>query len=222
MSGSIKLYSYWRSSASYRVRIGLGIKQLPYEYIAVNLAAGGGEQHAEAFRRLEPQEQVPVLCDGDRVLRQSLAILEYLEEAYELSGEALLPSEARERARARSLAQLIACDIHPLGNLRVLQYLERELGLDEAARLRWLSHWLQRGLAAFEALVADHPSTGDFAEGDFPSIADCCLVPQLYNARRFGVDLSPFPNLRRIEANCMDLEAFQAAAPERQPDAPAG
>lgn len=220
MSGSIKLYSYWRSSASYRVRIGLGIKQLPYEYIGVNLAAGGGEQHAEAFRRLEPQEQVPVLCDGDRVLRQSLAILEYLEEAYELSGEPLLPSEARERARARSLAQLIACDIHPLGNLRVLQYLERELGLDESARLRWLGHWLQRGLAAFEALVADHPSTGDFAEGDFPSIADCCLVPQLYNARRFGVDLSPYPNLCRIEANCMDLEAFQAATPERQPDAP--
>ena len=217
----MKLYSYWRSSASYRVRIGLGLKQLPYDYIAVNLAAGGGEQHSDPFRELEPQAQVPVLQDGDRVIRQSLAILEYLEEAYELSGAALLPSESRERARARGLAQLIACDVHPLGNLRVLQYLQRELGLDEAGKNRWLSHWLHRGLAAFEALVADHPSTGDFAEGDLPTIADCCLVPQLYNARRFGIDLGDFPNLRRIEANCLQLPAFDQARPEQQPDAPA-
>ncbi len=222
MSETIKLYSYWRSSAAYRVRIGLALKALPYEYIAVNIAPGSAEQHGADFRDLEPQEQVPLLSDGDRLIRQSLAILEYLEETYELSGQALLPSEGRERARARGLAQLIACDIHPLGNLRVLQYLEQELGLDESARLAWLRHWLSRGLAAFEALVDNHPSTGDFAEGDFPSIADCCLVPQLYNARRFQLDLVPYPNLRRIEANCLALEAFQAAAPERQPDAPRG
>jgi maleylacetoacetate isomerase len=220
MSGTIKLYSYWRSSAAYRVRIGLALKALPYEYVAVDLAPGSSEQFGSSYRDIEPQSQVPLLSDGDRLIRQSLAILEYIEETYELSGQALLPSEGRERARARGLAQLIACDIHPLGNLRVLRYLEQELGLDEARRLAWLHNWLSRGLAAFEALVDNHPSTGDFSEGDFPSIADCCLVPQLYNARRFKLDLEPYPNLRRIEANCLALEAFQQAAPERQPDAP--
>ena len=220
MSGTIKLYSYWRSSAAYRVRIGLALKALPYEYVAVDLAPGSSEQFGSEYRDIEPQAQVPLLSDGDRLIRQSLAILEYIEETYELSGQALLPSESRERARARGLAQLIACDIHPLGNLRVLQYLEHQLGLDEARRLAWLHNWLGRGLAAYEALVDNHPSTGDFSEGDFPSIADCCLVPQLYNARRFKLDLEPYPNLRRIEANCLALEAFQQAAPERQPDAP--
>jgi len=221
MASTMKLYSYWRSSAAYRVRIALGLKELTYDYYPVNLAHGGGEQFSADYTELEPQNQVPLLVDGERVIHQSLPIIEYLEENYELTGASLMPSEVRERARARGLAQLIACDVHPLGNLRVLKYLEHELGLDEAARLAWIRHWLGRGLAAFEALVADHPSTGDYCEGDAPSIADCCLIPQLYNARRFGLDLSSFPTICRIESLCLTHPAFEAAHPSAQPDAPA-
>lgn len=218
MDSTIRLYSYWRSSASYRVRIALNLKQLKYEIVPVNLARDGGEQHGGEFHHLNPQEQVPVLIDGGRVIRQSLAIIEYLEEVYD--GNHLLPGTARERARARSLAHLIATDISPLGNLSVLQYLEHEDNMPQIERERWIRHWITRGFAAFEEMLADNPSTGDFCEGDVPSIADCCLVPQVYNARRFEVDLTLYPTICRINEHCLGLAAFDLATPERQPDAP--
>jgi len=218
MNGKLRLYDYWRSSASYRVRIALNLKGLAYQQVPIRLARDGGEQQQAAFLALNPQGLVPVLQHGERVVRQSLAIIEYLDEVQ--PSPPLLPGSARDRARVRAMAQLVACDIHPLCNLRVLGYLERELGVGEEARLAWMRHWIASGLAAFEAQVFEHPSTGDYCEGEMPGLADCCLVPQLYNARRHGLDLSPYPNLCRIDANCNALPAFDAARPERQPDAP--
>ncbi len=217
MGDGFRLYGYWRSSAAWRVRIALNLKGLEYEQIPVHLVRDGGEQHQAAFRAINPQGLVPVLLHGERVIRQSLAIIEYLDELH--PSPALLPSVSRDRARVRTLAQVIACDTHPLANLRVMQYLDRELGVSEAQRLVWMRHWMAEGLASVETQVANHPSTGDFCEGDMPSMADCCLVPQLYNARRYELDLGPWPTLRRIEANCMALPAFREATPERQPDA---
>jgi len=154
------------------------------------------------------------------VIRQSLAIIEYLDETYD--GETkLLPTTARDRARVRALALAIACDIHPLNNTRVMRYLERELGADENARHRWIRHWIEEGFASFEELIARHPSTGLFCEGDTPTLADICLVPQVYNARRFGVDIGEFPTIEAIVAACGELDAFQRARPENQPDAEA-
>lgn len=219
MSEMLTLYSYWRSSAAYRVRIALHLKGLAYAQQPVHLLNNGGEQRSPAFRQINPQALVPVLMDGERAVRQSLAIIEYLDESF--PAIPLLPAMARDRARVRGLAQLVACDIHPLANLRVQQYLERELSIDQAQREAWSRHWIADGLAAFEALVSDNPSTGEFCEGELPTLADCCLVPQLYNARRLQLDLSPYPTLLRIEANCLALQAVQQAAPERQPDAPA-
>ena len=213
------LYSYWRSSAAYRVRIGLNLKGLSYETVPVHLLRDGGEQHSDAYREANPQQLVPVLQHGQRMLRQSLAILEYLDEMW--PQPALLPATARERQRVRSLAQLIACDIHPLNNLRVLQYFERDWGVPQPEREVWVKHWIAEGFDALEALLADHPSTGVFCDGDVPSLADCCLVPQVYNARRFAMDLSRYPNIQRIEEACLALPAFDEARPERQPDAPA-
>ncbi|HSR65184.1 MAG TPA: maleylacetoacetate isomerase [Xanthomonadaceae bacterium] len=218
MTDRLCLYSYWRSSAAYRVRIGLNLKGLPYELMPVHLLRDGGEQHSEAYRQANPQQLVPVLQHGQRMLRQSLAILEYLDEMW--PEPPLLPATARDRQRVRALAQLVACDIHPLNNLRVLQYFERDWGVPQAERDVWVKHWIAEGFAAFEALLEDHPSTGVFCEGDVPGIADCCLVPQLYNARRFGMDLSHYPTMLRIEKACLGLAAFDAARPERQPDAP--
>ena len=218
MNDRLRLYSYWRSSAAYRVRIGLHLKGLSFETTPVHLVRDGGEQHSPEFHSANPQELVPVLEHGQRVLRQSLAILEYLDEVW--PQPALLPATARERQRVRALAQLVACDIHPLNNLRVLQYFEREWGVPQPERDNWVRHWMVAGFDAFEAMVAEHPSTGTFCDGNAPSLADCCLVPQLYNARRFGVDLAPYPTMLRIERSCMELQAFQAAQPERQPDAP--
>lgn len=215
----LRLYSYWRSSASYRVRIALNLKNLPYEIAPVHLVRDGGEQHSEAFGQLNPQHLVPVLLDGHRVIRQSLAIMEYIEETW--PEPPLMPSSSRDRARVRALAQLVACEIHPLNNLRVLQFFEHTWAVPQAEREDWVRHWIGEGLAAFEASVADNPATGTFCEGDFPTFADCCLIPQLYNARRFGTDLSPYPTLLRIEAECMALDAFVRASPEHQPDAPA-
>ena len=212
------LFSYWRSSAAYRVRIGLNLKGLGYELVPVHLLRGGGEQHGAEFREANPQGLVPVLQHGQRMLRQSLAILEYLDEVWQQP--ALLPATSRDRQRVRALAQLVACDIHPLNNLRVLQYFEREWHVPQPERDEWVRHWICEGLDAFEAMLADHPSTGSFCDGQAPTIADCCLVPQLYNARRFGIDLSRFPTISRIEAACLALPAFDAARPERQPDAP--
>ncbi|MBL0040543.1 MAG: maleylacetoacetate isomerase [Xanthomonadales bacterium] len=218
MDSTIKLYSYWRSSASYRVRIALNLKQLKHEIVPVNLVKDGGEHRQAEFHHLNPQERVPVLIDGGRIVRQSLAIIEYLEEVYD--GNHLLPGTARERARARGLAHLIATDISPMGNLSVLQYLEQEDNMPQIERERWVRTWISRGFTALEEMLADNPSTGEFCEGDLPSIADCCLIPQVYNAQRFEVDLTPFPTIQRINAHCLGLPAFDLARPEKQADAP--
>ncbi len=219
MSGELVLYSYWRSSAAYRVRIALNLKKLPYALQTVSLIQNGGEQHNAAYRRLNPQGLVPVLLDGERVFRQSLAIIEYLEDTYDGALQ-LLPSLARDRARVRALAQMITCDIHPLGNQRVLQYLDNEFSTPSIERQRWMLHWIQIGFNALELLLHDHPSVGLFCEADVPGLADCCLVPQVYNAYRWGLGMEPYPIIRRIYATCMELQAFQHAAPEAQPDAP--
>jgi maleylacetoacetate isomerase len=218
VSGGLRLYSYWRSSAAYRVRIALNLKGLDYQLTPVHLVRDGGEQHGDAFRKVNPQGLVPTLQHGQRLIRQSMAIIEYLDETF--ADRPLLPSLARDRARVRGMAQLIACDTHPLGNLRVLQYLEREFKATPEQREAWVRHWLGLGFQAMEALLAENSTTGDFCEGDQPGMADCLLVPQLYNARRFGLDLAPFPTVRRIDTACMALEAFKKAAPEAQPDAP--
>jgi maleylacetoacetate isomerase len=216
VNGTLKLYSYWRSSAAYRVRIALNLKGLEHEILPVHLAQG--EQHAAGFAAINPQALIPVLHHGQRLIRQSMAIIEYLDETW--PGKPLLPATARDRARVRALAQVVACDIHPLGNLRVQQYLERELKVSAEDRDAWTRHWIGLGLLTLEALLADHPSSGEFCEGDQPGLADCCLVPQVYNARRFGVDLAPFPAVVRIDSACRELPEFQQAAPENQADAP--
>ena len=218
MDESLKLYTYWRSSAAYRVRIALNLKGLPYESVPVHLAKD--EQHAAGFRDVNPQELIPVLRHGDRVLTQSLAIMEYLDEAF--PDHPLLPAMARDRQRARAIAAMVACDIHPLGNLRVQQYLERELGASAEQREAWTRHWIGKGFEAIEAMLDGNPSTGEFCEGDRPTVADCCLVPQVYNAERFGVDMAPYHTIRRIVQTCLATEAFDAARPENQPDAPTG
>ena len=219
MSEPLQLYSYWRSSAAYRVRIGLNLKGLAYDIVPVHLLRDGGQQHSPQYRDINPQELVPTLLHGHRRFNQSLAILEYLDEVW--PEPALLPATARARARARALAQLVACDIHPLNNLRVLQYFEHEWSVPQPERDEWVKHWIAEGFRAAEAMLVDHPSTGIFCEGNAPGLADCCLIPQIYNARRFGVDMARFPTLLRIEAACLELSAFDAARPERQPDAPA-
>lgn len=212
----LTLHTYYRSSASYRVRIALALKGLAFEPAYVHLMRGGGEQHADAFRRLNPQGRVPALVDGSLVVTQSLAIIEYIDETR--PERPLLPADAAGRARVRSLAQLIACDIQPLQNLSVTRYLSRELHLDDAQLRAWLVHWISAGLAAFEARLATEPGAGQFVHGDRPGLADCCLVPQCYAARRFGVDPAAYPTLHGIETRCMALPEFAAAAPEAQAD----
>jgi maleylacetoacetate isomerase len=217
MHEPLRLYSYWRSSAAWRVRIGLHLKGLAYETLPVHLLRDGGQQHAPDYAAQNPQQLVPTLLHGARVIRQSLAILEYLEEIH--PEPALLPAEARDRAHVRGLAQLVACDIHPLNNLRVMQYFEREWNLPQTARDDWTRHWIAEGFTAMETLLAGDLATGSFCHGETPGLADCCLVPQIYNARRFGVDLSPWPTILRIEAACLALPAFDATRPEKQLDA---
>lgn len=220
MSNELTLYSYWRSSAAWRVRIALNLKGMDHALTPVHLLRDGGEHRSAIFRELNPQALIPILIDGDRVIRQSLAIIEYLEEAYPETPR-LLPIDNRSRARVRAIAQMVACDIHPLGNLRVQQYLEEEFAAGEAQRQAWTQHWIVAGFDALEAVLAGHPGTGTFCEGDAPTLADCCLVPQIYNARRFGVDMAPYPVVARIGATCDSLQAFKTAAPEAQADAPA-
>jgi len=213
----MKLYSYFRSSAAYRVRIALNLKGLAYETVPVHLTRGGGEQLAPGYRKLNPQALVPVLQDGERVLAQSLAIMEYLEEVHPLPP--LLPKDPAARARVRALALAVACDLHPLNNLRVLNYLTGPMGLGDDAKRTWYHHWIAEGLGALEASLATDPETGRFCHGDAPGLADCCLVPQLANAHRFKCDVLPYPTLLKIEQNCQALEAFRRAAPGEQPDA---
>ena len=218
--GMVRLYSYWRSSAAYRVRIALNLKGLPYETVPVHLARDGGEHHRPAFNDLNPQELVPVLLHGNRILRQSMAIMEYLDETF--PSPPLMPATARDRQRVRMIAQSIACDIHPLNNLRVLQFFEKTWSVPQAERDEWVRHWIRIGFDALEDTLADNPSTGTFCDGEQPTMADCCLVPQVFNAERFGVDMAPYATIRRIVQSCLAMDEFQAARPENQPDAPTG
>ena len=211
----MKLIGYYRSSAAYRVRIAINLKGLTVEHGSVHLAKG--EQKQPAFAALNPQKLVPVLEDGQDRLFQSLAILEYLEETH--PEPPLLPVEPAARARVRALAQIVACEIHPLNNLRVLGYLTGELEISEEAKLAWYRHWIAEGLGALEAILAGSPDTGRFCHGDMPGMADVCLVPQLFNARRFDCPLTDYPTLLRIDAACAALPAFQDAAPDKQTDA---
>lgn len=213
----LRLYDYFRSSAAYRVRIALNLKGLDYEHVGVHLVKDGGRHLAPDYARLNPQRLVPALDDDDLFLTQSLAILEYLEEVR--PKPPLLPEDPPGRARVRALALAVACEIHPLNNLRVLKYLTGPLGLDEAAKTTWYRHWITEGFAAIEVRLAREPSTGRFCHGDRPGLADACLVPQVFNARRFEVDLTPYPTIRRIDQACQALPAFERAHPENQPDA---
>jgi maleylacetoacetate isomerase len=212
-----KLYSYWRSSSAYRVRIALNLKNAAYEIVPVHLLREGGEQYRPEYRALNPQALVPLLADGDFLLAQSLAIFHYLEER--LPQPPLVPQQARAAARMWAFCLAIACEIQPLQNTRVVRYLEGQLGADEAQRSAWLRHWIGAGLAALEAqLAAQAPQPYCF--GEQPTYADCCLIPQLYAARRYAVPLAAYRRLLAVEARCQDHEAFRRAAPETQPDAP--
>jgi maleylpyruvate isomerase len=213
----MKLYTYFRSSAAYRVRIALNLKGLAYEAVPVHLLRGGGEQLAAPYRAVNPAGLVPALDDNGIVLTQSLAIIEYLEEVHPLVP--LLPQDAVGRARVRALAQTIACDTHPLMNLRVLKHLKGPMGLSEEQKMDWYFHWMAEGMRALEAHLERDGDAGRFCYGDTPTLADCCLVPQVYNAQRFEIDLAPYPNVARIAANCADLPAFKAAHPSAQADA---
>ena len=213
----MKLHTYYRSSASYRVRIALNLKGLAAEPAYVHLSKDGGQQFGAGFDAVNPQHLLPVLEDEGFVLTQSLAIIEYLDETR--PGVPLLPADPRGRARVRALSQAIAADIHPINNLRVLKYLGGTLGIDEDRRNAWYRHWVALGLEALERELAASPETGTFCHGSTPTMADCCLVPQLFNARRFDCDLRPYPNLMAIDARCAQLPAFDAARPEQQPDA---
>jgi len=210
----MKLYTYFRSSAAFRVRIALNLKGLAYEPTFVHLAKG--EHRAPAYGEVNPQALLPTLEDGGRLLTQSLAILEYLEETHPVPP--LLPKNPFERARVRSLAMLVACEVHPVNNLRVLQHLKRALGQSEEQVNAWYRHWIGDGLAKLEADLA-RPDTGIYCHGNLPSIADCCLVPQVFNAQRYQCDTSPYPTVMRVFAACMKLDAFDLAQPAKQPDA---
>ncbi|HEX4152490.1 MAG TPA: maleylacetoacetate isomerase [Steroidobacteraceae bacterium] len=206
------LYGYSVSSASYRVRIALALKGL--EATMVNKQLRRGEHRQKDFLQLNPQGFVPALALDDRqVLTQSLAIIEYLEEVH--PEPALLPSAPLDRARVRAMSQLIACDIHPLNNLRVLQYLEGPLAQTPSVRDAWYRHWIEAGFTALEELLGRDPSRGRFCHGESPTIADVCLVPQVFNARRFSVDLNAYPRIVAIDAACRELAAFASAAPEK-------
>ena len=212
----MRLYDYFRSSAAYRVRIALNWKGLRPEREFVHLRRG--VQRQEGYRTLNPQGLVPALAlDDGRVLTQSLAILEFLEETH--PAPPLLPAAAADRARVRSIALAIACDIHPIDNLRVLDYLTGTLGVAAEAKDGWYRYWIDVGFEALERSLARDPATGRHCHGDVPTLADVCLVPQIATARRVGMDLSPYPTLTRIEAECLELPAFADAAPARQPDA---
>ncbi|WP_020652964.1 maleylacetoacetate isomerase [Massilia niastensis] len=212
----MKLYTYFRSSAAYRVRIALNLKGLPYEAVPVHLLRGGGEQLQDAYRNINPSGLVPSFQDDWITLSQSMAIIEYLEETH--PQPALLPQDAAGRARVRELAQVIACDIHPLNNLRVLGYLVKHHGLDEQGKKEWYRHWIIEGFRSLEAHLARDPGAGPFCHGDHPTIADCFLVPQVFNAQRFDIDVAAYPNICRINSLCIELPAFKSAHPSQQPD----
>ncbi|HEV3428884.1 MAG TPA: maleylacetoacetate isomerase [Paraburkholderia sp.] len=214
----MKLYSYFRSSASYRVRIALNLKNLPYEYVPVHLVREGGEQLKPEYRKINPDAIVPTLIDDENhAIQQSLAIIEYLEETH--PEPPLLPKSPADRAHVRSLALQVACEIHPLDNLRVLKYLKHTLGVDEAAKDAWYRHWIESGFATLEERLANDPRTGKLCFGDTPTLADLCLVPQVFNANRFKIDTMRYPTIQRICDYAAQLDAFARAAPGAQPDA---
>lgn len=213
----LRLFGYWRSTAAYRVRIALNLKQASYSQESVHLVKDGGEQHKPEFRELNPQGLVPTLVDDGVVISQSIAILEYLEEKY--SKPRLLPEGLAEKAVTRQLCQVIACDTHPLNNLRVLQYLSNNLAITDEAKNLWYHHWLRLGFEAFEGLLSLHELDGPYSMGKELSLADACLIPQIYNAHRFNFPMEEFPRLLAINENCLKLERFQNAVPENQPDA---
>jgi maleylpyruvate isomerase len=211
----MKLYGFSRSSAAFRVRIALNLKGIAWEHI--NISLPDGDQFDDSYKTLNPQGRVPTLIDGDNVLYQSMAILEYLEETH--PEPAFLPSDPVGRARVRGLADIIACDIHPLNNLAVLKFMSREMGADkDAVNVTWYQHWIYEGFNALEAHLAADSETGTFAHGDAPGLVDICIVPQVFNAQRYECDLSPYPRLMGIFAECMKLEAFDNAQPSKQPD----
>jgi len=212
----LKLYSYWRSSAAYRVRIALNLKGLSFETIPVHLVRQGGEQLGEAYRSINPQGLVPVLLHEGHVLTQSMAICEYLDEVFEQYP--LLPADPLERARVRSLALQIACEIHPINNLRVQKHLKNQYG-DDVDTVAWMSHWMSEGFAAIEQQLTDRGENNSGYFGDRPGLFECFLVPQVYNAERYGTDMSAFPMICDIVIQCRKLPAFNDAAPENQPDA---
>lgn len=211
----MKLYGYFRSSAAFRVRIALNLKKLDRDAALINLQAG--DQTSAQYRAVNPQGRVPALEVEDTVLLQSLAIVEYLEEVH--PEPPLLPADHLGRARVRGIANIIACDIHPLNNLAVLVYLKDRLGIDEDRRTEWYRHWVAQGFDGVEPLLRDSDATGRFCHGDAPGLADICLVPQVFNAQRFGCDLAPYPTIERIFGECMTLEAFDLAQPSKQPEA---
>lgn len=213
----MKLYTYFRSSAAYRIRIALNLKGVDYESIPVHLVRNGGEHLTEEYRTVNPIGLVPTLEEDEAFFTQSVAIAEYLEERY--AQPAILPEALKDRAWVRAVAQVIACEIHPLNNLRVLRYLSNEAGMQEEQRLAWYRHWVETGLAAVEKMLIASPVPGRFCFGEEPTMADVFLVPQIYNAQRFKCNLTPFPTIRRVVDACNELDAFKRAAPEQQSDA---
>ena len=213
----MKLYNYFRSSASFRVRIALNFKGLPYEYAAVHLTKAGGQQFSPAFRAINPDALIPVLDDGGHTLTQSLAIIEYLDETY--PEPPLLPKTPLERAYVRAIALAIACEIHPLNNLRVLRYLVRDLKATDEQKNAWYRHWVEQGLASIEARLVAERQSGRYALGDQVTLADVVIVPQIFNAKRFECRLDHVPTVMRIFDHCMELPAFVDARPAHQPDA---
>jgi len=210
----MKLYGYWRSTAAYRVRIALNLLELSYESISVHLVKDGGEQHHQDYMTLNPSQLVPTLVDGEVTLSQSMAIIEYLDQRY---GESkLLPNDCVLRAHVRAMAQDIACDIHPLNNLRVVKHLGEVALFNDQDKAQWMAHWMISGFNGIEQRLGQHQH--DFCFGDSPSMADICLVAQVYNARRFNVPLEAFERIRQIEKNCLALDAFKCAQPEQQQD----
>lgn len=211
----IKLYGYWRSSAAYRVRIALHLKEIDFKPVSVHLVKNGGEQHQNEYTAINPSHLVPTLVDGDLILSQSIAIVDYLDNRY--PDVALYPTDFALKAKVQALSLDIACEVHPINNLRVQQYLVQELNVTEQDKMKWVHHWISTGFTSVEAQLVN--TSGQYCFADKVTMADICLVPQVYNAKRFGVDLSAFPNISRIVENCRSLAAFEKALPENQHDA---